>query len=453
VWCFPLPLNDGLFEMAIISPFRSVHYNGSCAGQLDRLIAPPYDVISPEEQESLYQLHDLNIIRLVLGKEFPDDRETDNRYTRAASTLREWMSKGVLTSTERPAVVVYQLEFDIPDGGRRTLDGIIVLVKVEEYGKGRVLPHEKTYIGPRAEQLNLLRATHAHLTPIHALFNDRSNVVMDAYGPVMQRSPDQEAVEGGTVHRTWALYDEEAISKIVSLLADKSLFVADGHHRYETSLAFRNEIRAKGSVVSKNGHEYVMMYLTSTSHPGLTILPAHRLVGGLGGDVIDGIVEKLAPYFDFEDCGFTCCSNPVAAQEMIKRISPYSTVVGNFGMILGGEGGCKILRLKSFEGVDPIIDPSVPGPLRELDVTILRDVVVSHGLGMDRDIPEGHIEYTPSVAKAMEKVNRGEIQIAFILNPTRVEQVQVAAELGHKLPHKSTYFYPKLASGLALNVF
>jgi uncharacterized protein (DUF1015 family) len=439
--------------MAIISPFRSVHYNGSCAGRLDRLIAPPYDVISPEEQESLYRLHDLNIVRLVLGKDFPDDGDADNRYTRAASTLREWMSHGVLTPTERPVVVVYQLEFDIPDRGRRTLDGIIALVKVEDYGKGRVLPHEKTYLGPRAEQLNLLRATRAHLTPIHALFNDRSNVVADAYGPVMRRPPDQEAVEGSILHRTWAVYDEETISRIVDQFAEKSLFLADGHHRYETSLAFRNEMRAKGAVVDQDGHEYVMMYLTSTSHPGLTILPAHRLLSGLDRDLADGIVERLAPYFHIEDCGFTCSGSPDAAREMLESISPNSSVVGNFGLVLGGEGGCRILRLKSFDAIDPIIDPDVPGPLRELDVTILRDVIVSHGLGMDRENPEGHIEYTPSVAKAMEKVTNGEVQIALILNPTRVEQVQAAAELGHKLPHKSTYFYPKLASGLALNVF
>jgi len=431
-----------------------VSYNGSCAGDLERLITPPYDVISPEQQDTYYEAHDFNIIRLVLGKQYPSDGDADNRYTRAAATLRKWLDDGVLVRGRRPCLTVYQMEFDIPDGGRRTIDGIVTLVKVEDYGKGRVLPHEKTYQGPKQDQLDLTRACRANLTPIHSLFNDKGNQVLRQYSPLIQGPPDQEVRDGdGTIHRTWTFEDQGAISRIKDLIENRSLFIADGHHRYETALAYREEIGRSGGADSDNGSEYVMMYLTSTSHPGLTILPAHRLVKGVEAAVVRGLFEKVEAYFDIEEMNFTCDDSHECARKLIAGISSYSEVTGSFGVAVHGESGFRLLKLKSFEGVDPIIDAGIPGPLRDLDVTILRDVIMCYGLGVDRERPEGHIEYTPSVAVALEKVWHGDIQACFILNPTRVEQVQAAAELGHKLPQKSTYFYPKLASGLVLNVF
>ncbi len=440
--------------MAVISPFRSVQYNPGTAGNLGQLITPPYDVISPEQQEAYYRANDFNIIRLVLGRQFPDDSPGNNRYTRAAATLKEWLAHGVLVRQDRPSMVIYQMEFQLPDGGSRTMDGLVVLVRVENYGGKTVLPHEKTYKGPRKDQLNLLKACHAHFTPIHALFNDRDNLVMEEYGRFMSGPPEQEARdENGTIHRTWAFSDEGAMRRIAGLLKDNSLFIGDGHHRYETALEYRDEIRNENPPPDLQGHEYVMMYITSTSHPGLTILPAHRMIKGIPEDNLRNVLEKLEPYFELEPCGFCCSSDQAAATNMIRSISNGSGPAGNFGMVLNKGKGCKVLRLKSFQAIDHLIDPSVPRALRDFDVTILRHVVVGYGLGLNADDPEGFIEYTPSVAEALRRVQDGETQVSFILNPTRVEQVQTAAELGYKLPHKSTYFYPKLASGLVLNCF
>ena len=241
--------------MATIAPFRMVHYNGKSVGDLDRLITPPYDVISATQQDAYYKAHELNIIRLVLGKQYPDDAQGNNRYTRAAATLTQWLRNGTLVREAQPGVAIYQMEFDRPDGGRRKIDGIVTLVKVEDYGKGRVLPHEKTYLGPKQDQLNLLRACRAHLTPIHALFNDSENAVLNEYRRYMQRPPDQEAVDAnGTIHRTWTLDDEIAIEKIRRLFRDKSIFIADGHHRYETSLAYRNEAHQAAELESNGGN-------------------------------------------------------------------------------------------------------------------------------------------------------------------------------------------------------
>ena len=439
--------------MAIIKPFKRLHYAGG-TGCLERLIAPPYDVISPEQQAAFYEAHERNIIRVVLGKQYPEDSETDNRYTRAAATLKQWIEQGVLVSSERCSLTIYQMEFERPDGGRRTIDGIAALVRVEDYGKGKVLPHEKTYRGPKQDQLNLLRSCRAHLTPIHGLFNDRENAVMREYKHFMTGPPDQEAVgSDGTRHRTWILDDENSIERIKSALRNKSIFIADGHNRYETSLAYRNEIRESGSGDPDGGHEYVMMYLTSTSHPGLTILPAHRMVKGLDEDVVRNMLDKLRPYFEIEELSCPSEETSEAARVLTSMVSPFSYSAGNFGVLLHYQKGVKVLKLKSLEAIDPLIDPAIPRDLRYLDVTILREVVMDYGLDLHGNDAEGHIEYTPSPVEALEKVKAGEVQVCFVLNPTRVEQVQAAAELGHKLPQKATYFYPKLASGLIMNVF
>ena len=439
--------------MADIKPFRMVHYNGKCTSELDKLITPPYDVISPREQEAFYQTHPLNMIRLVLGKQYPDDNDRDNRYSRAAAALQQWLSQGALVRSDRAGLTIYRMEFDEPEGCRRQLDGIVALVRVDDYGKGKVLPHEKTYNGPKADQLNLMRHCRAHLTPIHGLFDDQDDLVVREYAGIMQGAPEQEATDiTGTVHKTWTLYDEDIISRIVGLLASKSIFIADGHHRYETALAYKNELQAAGATGDGAG-EYVMMYLTSMTHPGLTILAAHRLVKGVPEVDVPSILGKLDPYFHHEELCFRQDNREEVSQRLIERISSYSEIGGKFGMVVQGEECFHLLRLKDFGAIQPLMDPGIPPNLRSLDVTILREIIIGRGLGLNKDNAEGHIEYTPSMSEALERVLSGELQLSFVLNPTRVDQMRAAAELGHKLPHKSTYFFPKLSSGLVLNVF
>ncbi|MDQ7785676.1 MAG: DUF1015 domain-containing protein [Desulfomonilaceae bacterium] len=440
--------------MADIQPFRMVQYNGKSAGELDRLITPPYDVISEAQQQAFYDAHPRNIIRLVLGKQFPEDNDRDNKYTRAAATLKQWLTDGTLVRKDSPGMTVYRMDFEDPQGGRRRLDGIVALVKVDEYGKGKVLPHEKTYLGPKADQLNIMRHCGANITPIHGLFNDDDDAVTNEYRRVMQAPPEQHTTDAdGTLHQTWTLNDEEVVSRIVSSLKDKSIFIADGHHRYETALAYRNEVRSAGQSATNGNADYVMMYLTALAHPGLTILPAHRMVKGLNEVEVPLILKKLEPYFHSEELCFRDGNREEVSQRLVERIASYSNIGGKFGMVVRGELCFQLLRLKDFDAVKPLMDPTIPEDLKGLDVTILREIIIGHGLGLDRDNPEGHIEYTPSISEALHKAIGGEVQVSFILNPTRVDQMRAAAELGHKLPHKSTYFFPKLSSGLVLNVF
>jgi len=364
------------------------------------------------------------------------------------------MQERTLVRGEQSAFTVYQMEFTEPDGGRGSIDGIVALVKVDDYGKGKVLPHEKTYKGPKQDQLNLLRACRASFTPIHALFGDDHNVVGREYSALMKGPPEQEAKDtNGSVHRTWSIRDEESLDKIRSVIADKSLFIADGHHRYETALAFRNEERAAGKAGSNGPHEYVMMYLTSMTHPGLMILPAHRLVKGLTDLDLGQIQTILEPYFSMEELCFSPSNRDEVSNTLVQRIRSYSNVGGKFGMVVQGEDCFRLLRLKNYQAVDSLMDVDIPSSLRGLDVTILREIILGHALGLDKENAEGQIEYTPLVSEALNRVVKGEIQVSFILNPTRVDQMRAAAELGHKLPHKSTYFYPKISSGLVLNVY
>lgn len=440
--------------MAAIHPFKTVHYNENLSAELARLITPPYDIISPEEQDGFYQAHPSNIIRLVLGKQASDDSDTNNRYTRAAAALNQWLQEGTLVRDNKPGIVIYQMEFDQPEGGRVRLDGIVCLVKVDEYGKGRVLPHEKTYKGPKQDQLSLMRACGANITPIHGLFSDEREAVQEICRRFMQGPPAQEAVDAeGTVHRTWTIFEEAAVSAVIKELADKSIFIADGHHRYETAMAYRNEVRAAHGD-APGPHDWIMMYLTSMSHPGLLILPAHRMIKGMKDLRISAVLEGLAPHFDIEELPFTKETEEAVIQTVMERIANYSEIGGKFGMVVQGESCFRLLRLKDFSAAETLMDETIPPVLRGLDVTILREIIMGRGLGLgvNGKSAEGHVEYAPLVAEVLNKLTKGEVQIGFILNPTRVDQVRIAAELGHKLPHKSTYFYPKISSGLVLYV-
>ncbi len=440
--------------MALIKPFKITHYDASLHGVLDKLITPPYDVISNEEQERFYQSHPLNIIRLVLGKQHPADSESDNRYTRAAQTLHEWLRRGVLVTEREPGIAVYQVSFELPEGGAQTVDGIVALVKVDDYGQGKVLPHEKTYKGPKEDQLKLLRACRSHFTPIHGLFDDDGDVISQAYASLLRQPPLQETKDAqGAVHRVWLARDDRIVARIRDVMKDKSIIIADGHHRYETARAYKQEIERSQKPPADDGHEYVMMYLTSMNHPGLTILPAHRMIKGLDNFNLMKVLERLSQVFDIENLCYWNGNKGESVRLMLERLRAGAAEGGQFGFVVQGDECLRLLRLKDFRMIDNLMDQDIPKSVRTLDVTILGELVLSQALGIDKMSGEGYVEYTPLAQEALKRVFDGEVQACFILNPTRVDQMRTAAELGHKLPHKSTYFYPKLSSGLVLNVF
>ncbi len=440
--------------MAEIKPFEMVHYSSDYSDVLSSLITPPYDVISPKEQEFFYNLHPCNIIRLVLGKQHGNDTTSDNRYTRAAGTLNKWMLEKTLVRRQKPCFAIYQMDFEEPQGVRRRLDGLIGLVKVEDYGVGKVLPHEKTYSGPKKDQLELLRACKANFTPIQAMFDDPDDVLGKLHSSILASKPDQEAVDSnGTIHRTWSVCKQDSVQTIVNFLRDKSFLIADGHHRYETALAYRREIETQNPSSVDQSHKYVMMFLTSMSHPGLVILPAHRLLKEARNLDQKVSMARLNDNFQIQEFDFNDRDLESVSRQISSKLGQYAETGGHFGMIINGEKKFYLLGLKHPLTSVSNLKQDIPEALVKLDVTILRELVLAHGFGLDEEDSETHMGYTPSTLDAIEKTVKGEVRISFILNPTRVDQMRKAAELGQKMPHKSTYFYPKVSSGLVLNVF
>ncbi len=440
--------------MADIIPFQMVHYGPDYSDVLNSLITPPYDVISPEQQDMFYDAHPFNVIRLVLGKQFRYDTPEDNRYTRASKTLKKWMSEKILVRKPKPGFTLYQMDFKEPDGNRKRIDGLVGLVKVEDYGVGKVLPHEKTYSGPKKDQIELLRACRANFTPIHAMFDDPEEVILKLYGELFDSKPEQEVKDPDeTIHSTWSLCDERSVHEITEFIREKSLFIADGHHRYETSLAYCREIEAQNTFSNDQCHKFVMVYLTSMSHPGLTILPAHRMLKDIKNFNKDELLRKISDCFNIHELDYDVNNIEMVSKRLSSKLHEFAETGGHFGMLINGEKRFYLLSLKKSQVISSFLNSNIPDILINLDVTILRELILGHVFGLDREDSEDHIEYTPSVEEAFKKTLQGEVQVSFILNPTRVDQMRETAELGHKLPHKSTYFYPKISSGLVFNVF
>ena len=343
--------------MALIKPFKITHYATSLNAELNKLITPPYDVISPEEQEFFYESHPLNVIRLVLGKQYPSDSETDNRYTRAAQTLRDWLDKGVLVCEKEPGLAVYEMSFELPEGGTQTIDGIVCLVKVDDYGPGKVLPHEKTYRGPKEDQLSLLRACRSNFTPIHGLFEDDSNLVSQAYATYLRNPPLHETTDTqGSVHRLWIIDDAQIVTRIIEFMRDKSIFIADGHHRYETARAYKEEVERFHGTSTDDGHNFVMIYLTALNHPGLTILPAHRMLKGLDGFDLGQILRTLSQDFEIENLCYWNGNRGESVRMMLEKLKAAAALGGQFGFAVHGDECLRLLRLKDFGMLDSIMD-------------------------------------------------------------------------------------------------
>jgi len=413
---------------------------------MGKVMAPPYDVISAEMQERLYALHPHNVVRLILGKIFPDDTETNNRYTRAAADLRAWQEAGMLTRYPRPAIYIYSQEYAV-DGERFHRAGFVARVKADPYGQGMVFPHERTLSGPKTDRLNLTRACRMNFSKIFGLYSDPSNTMdrMLEEGMKASKPAVDETVEG-VRHRMWPVSDPGFISRVVAFMADKEVVIADGHHRYETAVNYRAERSAQEGGVPGD-YDYCLMFLSNTHGQGFTVLPTHRYVlqTGLSADAVAAALAE-----DFQIKSMTVAQSGIA--DFMRDLKDAGKETVSFGMYSGG-GAMRLLRLKKGAAL-----PHPPGSekiaaLRGLDVTILQELILSKALHITREKVEagGHIYYTVSAAEAMEKVDGGAAKMAFLMNPTGIGQVMEIARGGGVMPQKSTYFYPKLISGLVFN--
>ncbi len=422
-------------EMAEIKAFRGLRFDQEKAGEIERLVCPPYDIISEQQRQAYLTENENNIIRLELPK-------GDEPYKTAGKTLKDWLEKGVLKRDSKPAVYIYEEEFTV-DGVTRSFKGCIVRVKLEEFSKGIVLPHEETLSKAKEDRFNLMKATNCNFSQIYSLYMDSEHEITAKLDKLSMCKPENELTDGeGVIHRLWIVTDEAEISAISSAFADKKLYIADGHHRYETALNYRNYCRENG--IGDGAEDYVMMMLVDMEHPGLLVLPTHRIVRGLKGFDSAKAMEKCAEFFDIENISDT-------AEMSVCLGEKYNSGKKSFAYYDGGNG-FKLLTLKDEQAVEKLL-PDKSAAYCGLDVSVLHTLVLERIFGIDSDnmARQINLTYVKKADDALNAVDEGNAQCAFILNPTKVTQIRDVASAGEKMPQKSTYFYPKLITGLVMN--
>jgi uncharacterized protein (DUF1015 family) len=414
--------------MADVQPLRALHYDLDQAGPLDRLTAPPYDVIDASLRAELAARSPHNAVEIDLP-------EGEDRYAHAADLLEQWKSEQILVQDEEPALWALEQTYRMPDGSERVRSGFFCRVRITDYGPGLIRPHERTHPAAKQDRLQLMRATKANLSPIFALYPDPDGAARSALEPATAGTPWGEVTDDdGTTHRIWQVGDPEAIEAVQAALADRELLIADGHHRYETARTYAEEIGGEGE------HRYVLMCLVSLSDPGLTILPTHRLVGGLN----EGRRERLAELLERE-----FSSQPVSLDEVAPE-TPRNGGLPVYGYVDGDET-CT-LELRSAEPAENALAEHSE-TYRRLDTAVLEKLVLEDALGMTEDdiSHQRGLGYARDLEEVMRGLHSGEYEIAFLLRPTPVEQVRGVAEAGETMPPKSTYFYPKILTGLLFN--
>ena len=424
--------------MAEIRPFRALRFT-KAAGSLEQLLCPPYDIISEQQRQEYLKTNPNNIIRLELP------REGENPYATASNVLKNMLANGVLQRDDTAALYIYEIQFTIeknPDFQYR-LHGIVGQVHLEEFDKGIVLPHEETLSKAKEDLLNLMKATGCNFSNVYSLYNDESGKVEAVLSAKMKEEPLCEVTdEAGLIHRLWALTDVDDLQTVCAQFVDTKLYIADGHHRYETAINYRNYLRTQGVPVGADS-DYIMMMVVEMSHPGLVVFPTHRLLKDLPNFSAENVVAACAEDFKAEE---------VSLADLDARLdAAYEAGEKAFGFYVGGEKAT-LLTLKDITVMDRAL-PDLSVASRRLDVNVLHTLILERLLGIDKAnmAQQINLTYTRSLDEAIDGVNSGVYQGTFILNPTRVSEIRDVAAEGEKMPQKSTYFYPKLITGLTMN--
>jgi uncharacterized protein (DUF1015 family) len=415
-------------RVADIQPLRTLRYDTSVAGPLDDLIAPPYDVIDDAMRAELAAKSDHNVVELDLP----------GSYEGAAETLQEWRDEGALVEEAEPALWVLRQDYTAPDGSTRTRTGFFARVRVDEYGPGRIRPHERTHPGPKEDRLKLTRATRTNLSPIFSLFPDSSGGARETLAQVTQEQPFAEATDDeGTRNTLWRVADPDRIAALQGALADAELLIADGHHRYETARVYADEIGGEGD------HRYVLMLLVALEDPGLLIFPTHRLLTGLKDDSDKQIAirDTALRDFDIEELAGPGELEPPPGNDRVT-----------FGYMDSHFKRPFRFTLKDQSIADEAL-PGAPEPYRRLDTAILEAIFLRGALHMSEDdISHLHgLDYSKNLDDAIARVESGAADAGFFMRATPVEQVREVAASGESMPPKSTYFYPKVPTGLVFN--
>ncbi len=431
--------------MANLKPFNGIRYNPEKVGDIASVISQPYDRVRHGLQEKYYDLNEYNVVRMIKGKEFEGDHVNENVYTRAQAFLSKWLAEGVLQYEEKPALYVYHQEFTL-NGETVVRKAMISALELARFEEGIVLPHEKTHDGPKMDRLMLTRATEAYYGNIFILYPDAENKIDAILDAAIQREPDvdvRELFEKDVRQMLWVVTDEDVLAAVQTEMAPKTgLIIADGHHRYETAITYRDEQRAKfPNAPADAAFNYLLVALVSMSNPGLTILPTHRLIFDYKRMSVDEVLEKAAEYFEIEKMA----DRAALEARMDSKIGE----MGSFGMVT--KSGVYALDLKSAAIMEELA-PSRKKSWQTLDASILHKLILEHIMGISEatiDAKEG-VEYLREPDLGYERAAAEETAFLFIVNATRMDQITACTADDEKMPQKSTDFYPKIVTGLAI---
>jgi uncharacterized protein (DUF1015 family) len=415
--------------MADVQPLRALHYDQAVAGPLQDLVAPPYDVIDPQQRAQLAGRSPHNAVRIDLP-------EGDDPYAAAAALLEQWQAEGAVVRDETPALWALTQDYTGPDGAAKTRRGFFARVRVEDYGPGRIRPHERTHPGPKEDRLRLTRSTRANLSPIFSLYSDPEAKAWKALEPFTSAAPYGEATdEDGTHNRLWRIDDADAIAAVQAATRDAELLIADGHHRYETARVYADEIGGEGE------HRYVLMNLVAMQDEGLTVFPTHRLVRDTTTETQEALADALREHFDITPLDSTAELPPPLGDGPLELGYLDAHFLKPFRLVL-----------KDQAIADRVL-AEFPAPYRRLDTAVLEALLLKGPLALtDDDIDhQNGLTYSRTDEEAVRMVTDKEVDLAFFLRPNPVRQVQEIAATGVNMPPKSTYFFPKVPTGLLFN--
>lgn len=443
--------------MATLFPFRGITYNIRKIKDPSLVLTQPYDKIIPELQERYYRRHKYNLVRITKGKDLPGDNERVNQYHRARVFLDKWLKEKILVQDQKPCLYAYYQEYKV-DHELKIRKGFIALARLEDFGKGGVHAHEQTLLKPKQDRLNMMRTVGGSTGQIFMLYSDPKcliNKLLDQ--AVKGKQPDLQALDDyGEMHKLWKIKSPEVIKKITDLLDRQDIFIADGHHRYETALNYRNEMRAQGLRCQGNeSYENRMMTFINMDDEGLTVLPTHRLIYGLPHFSLHTFVRRLRLYFHVIEYPFTQAKD--AGQKriqamLLKDLRTSGAKYHCFGLV-ARPAKYFLFTLKDAKIMDRVIKESHSPIWKRLDVTILHSLVLERLLGVSKDqlAREEKVEYRRHAHEVFQAVKSGKYQIGFLLNSTKINELKKVAQRGERMPQKSTDFYPKLLSGIVIS--
>ena len=432
-----------------VKPFKAFRYATDVVGNVGSCISPPYDVISPAQQEQLYEKSKYNIVRIIKGKTTSFDNADNNQYTRAADYLKTWIGKGVLKKDQTETIYAYVQDFDVA-GNHFQRSSFIALARLEEFGK-TVRPHEQTLDEPKVDRLNLKRATVAKFGLVFMLYEDEQKIADEIVGRATAQEPLIDYTDEQDVrHRLFPITTKDSIDAIAGMMVDKSCIIADGHHRYETALNYYKETKNPAA-------GYQMTAFVNTHNEGLTILATHRLVGNLDNFQLDKLIVALKENFEIAEFQFDSSQARIEAkQKMLARMKVEYDKDKNALGIYGGNNAFYIAVLKDKQAMDSVAS-DMSSAWKSLNVSVLHKLVLEKLLGIgEKELASGgNVEYIKDAGSAVDesiaKVDAGRKQVAFLVTPPKMEQLKMVTDAGEKMPQKSTYFYPKVYTGLTIN--